>query len=218
MYFKWAACDDLIEPEFLRACVAALDSNPDAVLSFSDAVVIDAEGLQVKLDHGWGEVKSPNPRVRFRRLIRPHGCREIFGVIRLADLRRTRLILGTFHGDGVLLAQLGLLGSFVRVPQPLFRSRSHAGQSTSLLKDKVAYSDWFDPRNNGSRRLPNWWLFREFYGIVRSTVPMNARLPYYYLLAREAWRRRNELQQELLGEGQRKLRASRRRRAASSPN
>lgn len=217
-YFKWAACDDLLEPEFLGACVDALDSHPDAVLSFSDSVVIDAEGKQIKLDHGWREVQSPNPRVRFRRLIRPHGCREIFGVIRMADLRRTRLILGTFHGDGVLLAQLGLLGSFVHVPQPLFRSRSHAGQSTSLLKDKVAYSDWFDPRNNGSRRLPNWWLFREFSSIVRSTVPMSSRLPYYCMLAREAWLRRIELRQELLGEGQRRLRASRSRRTASSAN
>ena len=218
MYFKWAACDDLLEPDFLRACIEALDTSPDAVLSFSDVVVIDAEGEQIKLDHGWKEVKSPNPRVRFRRLVRPHGCREIFGVIRLNDLRRTRLILGAFHGDGVLLAQLGLLGSFVRVPELLFRSRSHSEQSASLLKDKVAYADWFDARNNGSHRLPNWRLFREFHSIVKSTVRLNARLPYYYILAKEAYLRRSELKQELLGESQRRRAASRSRRTASSPN
>ena len=27
MYFKWAACDDLLEPDFLRACIEALDTK-----------------------------------------------------------------------------------------------------------------------------------------------------------------------------------------------
>src|SRR6187402_1563429 len=33
--FKWMACDDLITPQFLEYCVAALDAAPCAVLAYT---------------------------------------------------------------------------------------------------------------------------------------------------------------------------------------
>ena len=46
-YFKWFAADDLITPDYLEQCVAALDRNPDAVLCYTRVLVIDDDGKVV---------------------------------------------------------------------------------------------------------------------------------------------------------------------------
>jgi glycosyltransferase involved in cell wall biosynthesis len=43
-YFKWVAHDDLIEPDYLEQCVAALDSDPGIVLAYARSQWIDARG------------------------------------------------------------------------------------------------------------------------------------------------------------------------------
>ena len=48
-YFKWAAYDDLCAPEFLAACVKALDRDPSVVLACSRVVGIDAQGKQLDI-------------------------------------------------------------------------------------------------------------------------------------------------------------------------
>src|SRR6266567_4421323 len=40
-YFKWAAADDILEPDFLRRCVEALESNPGCVLAYAKTRVVD---------------------------------------------------------------------------------------------------------------------------------------------------------------------------------
>ena len=40
----WLAHDDKLAPEFLERCVAALDRDPDAVLSYPKAIDIDEQG------------------------------------------------------------------------------------------------------------------------------------------------------------------------------
>jgi Glycosyl transferase family 2 len=42
--FKWSAADDRYEPEYLRACVDALDANPGAVLSYPQTRIIGPSG------------------------------------------------------------------------------------------------------------------------------------------------------------------------------
>jgi hypothetical protein len=47
-YFKWAAADDLLEPEFLRRCVEALESDPGCVVAYARTKEIDANGTFIK--------------------------------------------------------------------------------------------------------------------------------------------------------------------------
>jgi hypothetical protein len=62
-------------------------------------------------------------------------CFEMFGVMRLEQLRTTRL--ENFYGaDKALLCYMSLLGRFVEVPEPLFFNRRHAQQSTSLSSNR----------------------------------------------------------------------------------
>src|SRR5215467_16020251 len=43
-YFKQAAADDLLEPDFLRLCVEALENDPSRVLAYPKTKVVDENG------------------------------------------------------------------------------------------------------------------------------------------------------------------------------
>jgi hypothetical protein len=77
-------------------------------------------------------------------------------------LRKTGLIGSYVASDRVLLAQLGLLGPFSRIEQPLIRHREHIGRSTRSiprLKDRLS---WFDSSLPSARVFPNWRLLKEY--------------------------------------------------------
>ena len=40
-YLKWCAHDDLLSPNFVSSCVAALERDPDASLAFAKTICID---------------------------------------------------------------------------------------------------------------------------------------------------------------------------------
>src|SRR6267154_5510945 len=43
-YFKQAAVDDLLEPDFLRRCVEILESDPDCVVAYAGTKEVDENG------------------------------------------------------------------------------------------------------------------------------------------------------------------------------
>jgi glycosyltransferase involved in cell wall biosynthesis len=165
-YFKWAPCDDVIAPNYLERCVEALDSTPEAVLAQTRVIKINEQGDQVlKI-----KLRVPTDRKeawrRFRALLlTPHGWYQALGVIRTEALKGSPL-LGPYTGsDVVLTLWLGLLGSFYEVPEYLFLSRSHAGQSIRLRpRQRLA---WFNPTRKGKTSLPEWRLFFEQLNCVR---------------------------------------------------
>ena len=52
-FFKWAAHDDLIESDYLSACIQALDNDPGAVLCHSFIKLIDGEVLLCPNNSPW---------------------------------------------------------------------------------------------------------------------------------------------------------------------
>lgn len=164
--FKWATCDDLIEPDFLQKCVDRMADSPETILVYSDAVKIDGEGNALRLIYDSKmkmKTDSPDPLVRFRDLVLyDHSCISVFGLIRSDALRKTGLIGSYVASDRVLLAQLGLLGPFSRIEQPLIFHREHSGRSTRSiphLKDRLS---WFDTSLPSARVFPNWRLLKEY--------------------------------------------------------
>lgn len=62
-YFMWAAFDDLRAPRYVSACVAKLESNPEAVLCCTGVGFIDEGGQQIQVPvHRYG--LRPNGRQR----------------------------------------------------------------------------------------------------------------------------------------------------------
>jgi glycosyltransferase involved in cell wall biosynthesis len=173
--FKWSAHDDVCAPTFLERCVAALDADPGAVLAFTEFIDIDDGGKVLPV-----RAKShvplsrravhPRPWQRFRRLTQfDYTCEEVFGLIRMGTLRKTRLIMSYTDSDRTLLAELGLHGRFAVVLEPLWLHRLHKGSSTEVYADWFARAAWFDPAKKGKIVFPLWRQMAELAKAVLKT-------------------------------------------------
>jgi glycosyltransferase involved in cell wall biosynthesis len=173
--FKWCAVDDLMEPAFLERCVAALDAEPQAVLAYSGTVDIDENGRllgeiydnNADLQFGASQVER-----RFRDLIcHGHSCIAVFGVIRSAALRESSVIAHYVASDKVLLAELGLKGPFLKVPDNLLLHRQHGGRSVTEIPSLQERAVWFNARSKG-KVYPHFRLARE-YARAAITAPLS---------------------------------------------
>lgn len=173
-YFKWLAHDDVMAPTFLARCVEILEKDSTAVLACPRIRFIDAQGNTLEDFATPFRTDDPDPVVRFRETLLGHRCFEVFGLIRLAELRTTRFIGNFNHGDGVLLSHLALLGRLAEVTEYLFLSRRHEKQSMYMfgitnrdaIRDFEAYANWFDPKNRyGVSRSFNK-MFAEYFRMI----------------------------------------------------
>lgn len=184
-YFKWAAHDDICQPTFLARCLEALQQNPEAVLAYPQAQVIDPQGVPVEDYHVTLNTSVNSPSLRFADLILSwHRCYEIFGLIR-SDVLQSIFPMGNYAGaDRTMLAELALRGPFVQVPQPLFFARRHPGQSVQAQKDDRQRTFWFDPRRKGEMVFPDGRILYEYLKVLRVAplFPQEKRLCYLYLL------------------------------------
>src|SRR2546425_3952447 len=112
-YFKWAAADDILEPDFLRRCVEVLDSNPGCVLAYAKTRVVDENRNFIEDYVTPTQTNSSDAVTRFRgMLLTLHMCYQIFGVIRMSALRQVPPQGSFVNSDGVLLAEMSVLGPF----------------------------------------------------------------------------------------------------------
>lgn len=155
-YFKWLAHDDVMAPGFLAACVETLDADPSAVLACPRVRFLDPQGAPLDEYVSPYRTDAHDRVTRFSEMLKGgHRCFEVFGLIRLNDLRLTKLIGNYNNGDGVLLAHLALLGRLAVIPEALFMSRKHPQSSMYVFRvvdphskpDHEGYANWFDPRN-----------------------------------------------------------------------
>ena len=140
--FKWCAHDDLISPDYLERCVAALAARPAAVTAYGRLLGIDEN------DGPTGYVEEPLPPVedlaaagRFRMLTYRQGLdAAIFGLHRRSALLASSLHLPYYGSDCALLSELALLGPFVHVPEAVLYSREHPSRSVNLASaDRLAW-------------------------------------------------------------------------------
>lgn len=169
VYFKWMAHDDVLDRRFLERCVAALDADASAVLSMSAMRMINGEGRDIGpyADVDDATLSAPRPSTRFRELIRlDYACFDVFGLIRKSVLQRTNMIDDFITSDRALLVDLGLSGTFIRVPEELFFPREHAGRSTRALRTYERVR-WWNTASTSAISFPRWRLLAEYVRIVR---------------------------------------------------
>jgi glycosyltransferase involved in cell wall biosynthesis len=191
-YFRWAAHDDLLAPDLLERCVAALEADPDAVLCHSLVRVIDEEGRTVTefgspLQPGVG---APRASERFAAAaLTHHLATEVFAVMRRDVLATTRLYGGYPRTDTALIAELALCGRFIELPAPLFLNRDHPDRYMRALAADVGGSlAWYDTAMANRRALPSWRLYRELFRMVgRHVAEPGERLRCYGHLLRWPW-------------------------------
>lgn len=174
-YFKWAAHDDIIEPDHVARCVEAMDRYPEVQLAFPRTLKIDETGSIVGKypDYASMRLMSSRPSERFGDMVcKMHMCLPFFGVMRRGVLESTELHAAREDSDRHLLADLALRGPLYEVPEYLFKRRDHAGTySASVpLGERMA---WWDTSLKDEITFPEWRSLGIYLGLIRNT-PMPA--------------------------------------------
>lgn len=165
-YFKWAAHDDVLAPEFLSVTADILDRRPEIVLASPASALIGEAGelLPFHPERGgmidsagvcWPPLPERNdgltsgdPAARFEAVMNKMVmCVEIYGLMRRSALLRTSL-QGPFGGaDKVVLAQMAMVGPFWLGQQVLLMRRCHAKQFSSS-NSGLYRAVWFSGRKD----------------------------------------------------------------------
>ena len=140
-YFFFAFHDDPPRPTYVASLVASLESNPRAVLAFSD-VELDVKGTR---EHrSYTELDGVRDHMeRARRVIDRKGLwwipnRGLFraeAAARIGGMRRH--LAGEYSADWPWLLHLALLGEFMRVPRPLITKVMRKGGLSMSWKPNV---------------------------------------------------------------------------------
>ncbi len=192
-YFKWADYDDLLDPEFLARSVEVLEQNPEAVVCFPRARLINEEGAVISDYDPLPDTSSPKAHIRFRNLVlAPHIAVQSMGLMRSATVRETTLHGSFPSSDEVFLAEMALRGRFVEIPERLLSVRIHPQQSTrgalALQRSRVTF---FDTSLSGKTVLVKWLYLRAcLRAIHQAPLGVFSRLYCYMQMARWSLRYR----------------------------
>ena len=200
-YFKWAAVDDLLEPDHLRCCVEILESDPGCVLAHTRTMEVDENRNFIKNYVTPMKTDCDDPVARFLEMLHTGGdkCYQIYGVMRMSALRRLPPQGIYVNADGVLLARMSLLGRFYEVPEYLFLSRRHSRQSMANLPVRVTQPrrfrltnwycsslpgpEWWDPAKTRALTFPEFRLLLEHsLSIFRAPLDVEQKLRCYSTL------------------------------------
>jgi hypothetical protein len=187
-YFKWAASDDVCGRDYLLNAVQALEEDPSIVLAWATPVGIDGRGQRVHMAYEVSDLNSPNsvyspdPTVRFRRLLRNIWWTQgpFHGLIRAATLAQTRWVVPPHIGcDHILLSELSLKGRFYEIPGELFFSRVHSGSVTRQHTNLRERATLIDQKPSGAG-IVGWWRMLRPYPLriaMYSRIVADASLP-----------------------------------------
>jgi glycosyltransferase involved in cell wall biosynthesis len=190
-YFKWASSNDLIEPEFLAACVPILEARADVVLVYPRTRYFDADTGSVR-DHADNlDIQDEDPVERYKQCdCRLFDNNVINGLIRLQALKSSTLHWDYRSSDMELMVELALYGKFVEVPQPLFYARTETAAKYEAHRHRLYY-----PHQRFAHDAFCAWqtLGQMFQAANRAPLSFSERARLYDYLARRVWWRRKRL-------------------------
>jgi glycosyltransferase involved in cell wall biosynthesis len=165
-YFKWAAHDDVYEPELIRRCVEALETHPEVVLAHAADAAIDERGEVIATLPYELDTANPDPAARLRSLLYVSGGNDDYGVMYTDVIRRVAPYgAGGYGSDRVFVASMLLQGPFFRVPQVLYYRREHPNRASKASKRERAVV--YDPKRANRLRYPTARLHVEYlWGFV----------------------------------------------------
>jgi glycosyltransferase involved in cell wall biosynthesis len=135
-YFKWAAYDDVLDPNFLNKCISVLDRDSSIVGCYCRTGRIDQNGVFLGY-HNEGFLKrisSPRAHERFRDLMGLYYITTPFhGVYRSSFFAKSQLHGSYIGADRNLVAELSLMGRIYEIPECLFFWREHPDSYTSIF-------------------------------------------------------------------------------------
>ena len=208
-YFRWAAHDDVVAPTYLERCVGVLDGDPKVAIAHTKVELIDADGNSLGVYEGpTARREDERPWIRFHDAALWSGRNHlIFGVMRRELLDRIPPYGAHGNADGVLLARMSLLGTFVTVEEPLQQIRVHEEQASTKYGvqrggvDYRAWRQWIDATGDTKRKMefPYWRIWEEHARsifVVRGLSPTD-RVKCLPTVAHWAWSRKGRMRKDL---------------------
>ena len=152
-FFKYAAYDDECYPTMLRRCMEVFRvSDPTVALVYALSETIDENSnvIPPEVAGNWDRVattaKTPHERLAHIIWRALHGHAH-YGVIRSSFLRRARPY-GCLAADWMVLAELGMMGKIIEVPEVLFRLRVHRANTWNSTTP-LEILKWHNPAAKG---------------------------------------------------------------------
>jgi glycosyltransferase involved in cell wall biosynthesis len=168
-YFKWAAHDDILEPDYLRQCIELLDRDSSIVIAHSPAFEIDRNDRKVRTYDAINlSLNAERPRDRFWRLLWTEHFTEVFGVVRSEIVAKTKLHGSYVGSDRNFLAEILLQGNMGYAAERLFCRREHPESYVAALRDNAERRKWFDPKANYPDRMTGLIKAREYSQAILS--------------------------------------------------
>lgn len=185
-YFKWAAHDDVMEPDYLRKCVDLLDQNPALALVHSLSLKIDEAGGVIGNYDQQMRLSGERISERFWKILWVGHFTEVFGLMRSDMIARTRMHQSIVGSDRHFMAEMILQGDVGYVWDYLFQRRHHAASFCNALKDNKERLQWFDPNSKAPTVLASPRKTKEYAdSIFRTPMPWYERVDCLKVLA--AW-------------------------------
>jgi glycosyltransferase involved in cell wall biosynthesis len=178
-YFRWHGADDTIAPSFVAECVAALETNPEAVLAYPLTTIIDDHGVAIRKTSDRLPLGASDPRVRFEALLSPWSITHspFYGVMRRAVAATLRPFGAFLASDRTFLAELALRGPFMQVEEYLMFRRHHAKHTTQTEESE---RELMDPETANKFRPREFRVLREHLGAAwRAPASPTGKLRYF---------------------------------------
>jgi len=173
-YFVLAGAHDLWSDNFLPSLFEVMEKRSDAVLAHGRTIWIDDDGAEMDRESGYIDTSDANIIARFNMTIWGNQ-HAMYGMYRLAALRRTRVQLEIIGSGAVMLGELVLLGHIIVVPEVTWYRRMNRTQETMGEKLTRYYRVLFSTPKNPL--LPHWhipWAY--FTGILRAEISVTKKL------------------------------------------
>jgi glycosyltransferase involved in cell wall biosynthesis len=184
-YFRWAAYDDLLAPQYLERCVACLEADSSLAVCHSLSGRIDADGNDLGMYNTELELDAPDAPRRFYSMLWAGAFPPIWGVMRSRMVRRTRMFGDFIGSDRNFLADLLLYGGLKYVRECLFYIRVHPGAYLALGQRSHAFRRWWYGAGN---RYPSYMQMPVTAGgyaraLLRARMPAREKLACWRHLA-----------------------------------
>lgn len=173
-YFLYAGAHDLLSDSFLSKCVEILDKEPEVAIAYAPTRFIDYNGNEIYREIGFLDTSGSSVVARLNQVLWANQ-EPLYGLMRTAWIRRTRLQKEIVGSGSVWLSEIALFGDF-RVCTDVSRFRRENRDKQNVEEQLQRYHKTLFSKKR-IRILPHWRIpWQYFLASFIGTIPLIRRL------------------------------------------
>jgi glycosyltransferase involved in cell wall biosynthesis len=163
-FFMFAGSHDCWSKNYLEALYYPLKQDPSVVISYAHLSKLRPCGEIIPcLNADEFHCLEIEPKMRASKVVRGlQSCHMIYGLLRTADLKRTRINLNCIGPDHVILSEFALRGKIVYCPEATLFMRQVREEPTDEMefrrKQLMRITGKDDVKKELKNRYRHWWL------------------------------------------------------------